>query len=121
LHFKLICQVCFFSPRIHQSTNASDGDKTTYYCSPLSLLSHGQPWCCGALHCPLSAASSYWTDFIVPIPNSSKGNHWEGGLKDGLQEVPKGDKWSRRHLSFPGNFCLHLRDISAFRQYSKRL
>jgi hypothetical protein len=42
-------------------------------------------------------------------------------LKDGLQEVPKGDKWSRRHLSFPGNFCLHLRDISALRQYSKRL
>jgi hypothetical protein len=26
-------------------------------------------------------------------------------LKDGLQEVPKGDKWSRRQFSFPGNFC----------------
>jgi hypothetical protein len=36
-------------------------------------------------------------------------------LKDGLQEVPEGDKWSRRHLSFPGNICLHLRDISALR------
>jgi hypothetical protein len=44
-----------------------------------------------------------------------------GELKDGLQEVPKGDKWSRRHFSFSGNVCLHLRDISAFRQYSKRL
>jgi hypothetical protein len=27
LHFKLTCQVCFFSPRIHQTTNASDGDE----------------------------------------------------------------------------------------------
>jgi hypothetical protein len=42
-------------------------------------------------------------------------------MKDRLQEVPKGDKWSRRHLSFPGNFYQHLRDISALRQYSKRL
>jgi hypothetical protein len=25
--FKLTCQVCFFSPRIHQTTNASDGDE----------------------------------------------------------------------------------------------
>jgi hypothetical protein len=42
-------------------------------------------------------------------------------LKDRLQEVPKSDKWSRRYLSFPGNLCQHLRDISALRQYSKRL
>jgi hypothetical protein len=42
-------------------------------------------------------------------------------MKDGLQEVPKGDKWSRRHLSFSGNFYLHLRDISVLRQYSKKL
>jgi hypothetical protein len=35
------------------------------------------------------------------------------GLKDGLQEVPEGGKWSKRHLSFPGNLCLHLRNISA--------
>jgi hypothetical protein len=27
LHFKLTCQVCFFSPRLHQTTNASDGDE----------------------------------------------------------------------------------------------
>jgi hypothetical protein len=42
-------------------------------------------------------------------------------LKDRLQEVPKGDKWSRRHFSFPGNFCLLLRDISALRKYTKKL
>jgi hypothetical protein len=42
-------------------------------------------------------------------------------VKDGLQEVSKGDKWSRRHLSFPGNVCPRLRDISALRQYTKRL
>jgi hypothetical protein len=42
-------------------------------------------------------------------------------LKNGLQEVPKGDKWSRRHISFLENFYLDLRDISALRQYSKRL
>jgi hypothetical protein len=40
-------------------------------------------------------------------------------LKDGLQEVPKDGKWSRRHFSFPGN-CLHLRDISTLGQYTKR-
>jgi hypothetical protein len=40
-------------------------------------------------------------------------------LKDRLQEVPKGDKWSRRHHSFPGNLCLHPRDISALRQCKK--
>jgi hypothetical protein len=33
------------------------------------------------------------------------------GLKDGLQEVPKGNKWSRRHFSL-GNACLHLKGIS---------
>jgi hypothetical protein len=27
-------------------------------------------------------------------------------MKDELQEVSKGDKWLRRHLSFPGNLCL---------------
>jgi hypothetical protein len=27
LHFKLTCQVCFISPRIHQTTNASGGDE----------------------------------------------------------------------------------------------
>jgi hypothetical protein len=27
LHFKLTCQVCFFSPRIHQTTNASGRDE----------------------------------------------------------------------------------------------
>jgi hypothetical protein len=41
------------------------------------------------------------------------------GIKDGLQEVPKGDQWSRSHLSFTGNLCLHLRDISAPRQFKK--
>jgi hypothetical protein len=42
-------------------------------------------------------------------------------LKDRLQEVPKGDKWSRRHFFFPGNLCLHLRDISALRQCKKAI
>jgi hypothetical protein len=32
------------------------------------------------------------------------------GLKDRLQEVPKGDKWSRRHFSL-GKTCLHLKGI----------
>jgi hypothetical protein len=41
------------------------------------------------------------------------------GLKDRLQEVTKGDKWLRRHLSFSWNLCLHLRDISAPRQCKK--
>jgi hypothetical protein len=44
--------------------------------------------------------------------------HYAEGL---LQEIPKGDKWSRRHLSFPGNLCLHLRDISALRQCKKAI
>jgi hypothetical protein len=44
--------------------------KTTYYCSPLDNSSHGQPWCCRTLHHSLSAGSSYWIDFIVPIPSS---------------------------------------------------
>jgi hypothetical protein len=26
-HFKLTCQVCLFSPRIHPTTNTSDGDE----------------------------------------------------------------------------------------------
>jgi hypothetical protein len=43
-----------------------------------------------------------------------------GDLKDRLQEVPEGDNWPRRHF-FPGNICLHLRDISALGQYKKRL
>jgi hypothetical protein len=42
-------------------------------------------------------------------------------LKDGLQKVPKGDKWSRRHLSFPGNLCLHPRGISVLRQRKKAI
>jgi hypothetical protein len=33
-------------------------------------------------------------------------------MKDGLWEVPKGDKWSRRHFSSLGNTCLHLKGIS---------
>jgi hypothetical protein len=44
-----------------------------------------------------------------------------GKLKDRLQEVPKGDNWPRRHFSFPGNFCLHLRDISTLKQYEKAI
>jgi hypothetical protein len=27
LHFKLTCQVCFLLPRIHQTTDAPDGDE----------------------------------------------------------------------------------------------
>jgi hypothetical protein len=42
--------------------------KRTYNHNPLDNPS---PWCWGALHCPLSAGKSYWTDFVVPIPNSS--------------------------------------------------
>jgi hypothetical protein len=45
--------------------------KMTYYPGPLDNPSSGQPWCCRPLHCPLSAGSSYWTDFFVLIPNSS--------------------------------------------------
>jgi hypothetical protein len=44
--------------------------KMTYYHGPLTNPSCGQPWCCGPLHCPLSAGSSYWIDLVVPIPNS---------------------------------------------------
>jgi hypothetical protein len=33
------------------------------------------------------------------------------GQKDRLQEVPKGDKWSRRHFFSLGNACLHLKGI----------
>jgi hypothetical protein len=42
-------------------------------------------------------------------------------LKDGLQEDPKGDKWSRRHFSSLGNACLHLKGISTLRQCKNRL
>jgi hypothetical protein len=45
--------------------------KMTYYHCPLDSSSCCQPWCCRPLHLPLSARSSYWTDFIVPIPNSN--------------------------------------------------
>jgi hypothetical protein len=41
------------------------------------------------------------------------------GLKDGLQEIPKGDKWSRRHFSSLGNVHLHLKGVSAIRQCKK--
>jgi hypothetical protein len=37
------------------------------------------------------------------------------GLKDWLQEVPKGGKWSRRQLSSLGNAHLHLKGISTLR------
>jgi hypothetical protein len=37
-------------------------------------------------------------------------------INDGLQEVPKGDNWPRRHF-FPGD----LRDISVLVQYKKGL
>jgi hypothetical protein len=43
-----------------------------------------------------------------------------GDLNDRLQEVPKGDNWPRRFFSFPANVCLHLRDILALGQYTKK-
>jgi hypothetical protein len=40
LHFKLTCQVCFFSPRICQTTNAPDGGENDLLSgSPLTPLS----------------------------------------------------------------------------------
>jgi hypothetical protein len=62
-------QVCFFLPRIHQTTNASDGDENDL------LLWSRQPllWSALMLQAPSAppwAGSSYWIDFI-PIPNSS--------------------------------------------------
>jgi hypothetical protein len=51
--------------------------------------------------------------------SGKKGGGRKVNVKDGLQEVPKGDNWLRRHFSFTGNFCLHLRDISALRRYKK--
>jgi hypothetical protein len=39
-------------------------------------------------------------------------------VKGGLQEVPKGDNYPRRHF-FSGNICLHLRDISTLGQLKK--
>jgi hypothetical protein len=50
---------------------------------------------------------------MVPIPIDVRAIIETGELKDGLQEVPKGDKWSRR------NFCLYLRDIYTLMQYKK--
>jgi hypothetical protein len=39
-HLKLTCQVCFFLPRIHQTTNAPDGDENNRLSlSPLIPLS----------------------------------------------------------------------------------
>jgi hypothetical protein len=91
--------------------------KTTYYCGPLDNLSCGQPWCCGPLRHPLSAGSSYWTDFVVPIPNSSQGDHWEGGMKDWRTDLRR----SRRHFSSLGNACLHLKGISCHQAMQTRL
>jgi hypothetical protein len=34
LHFKLACQVCFFSPRVRQTTNASGGNENLLLGSP---------------------------------------------------------------------------------------
>jgi hypothetical protein len=42
------------------------------------------------------------------------------GLKDGLQKVPKGDKWWKRHFSL-GNAHLHLKGIATIRQCKNRL
>jgi hypothetical protein len=59
LHFKLAYQVCFFLPRIHQTTNASDEDE-----NDLLLWCPRQPLLWSALilwasPMPLSAGSSY--------------------------------------------------------------
>jgi hypothetical protein len=54
--------------------------------------------------------------FVNYIRDAVRGTVEQLGPVEGLKEVPKGDKWSRRHLSFPGNLCLHLRDISAPRK-----
>jgi hypothetical protein len=42
-----------------------------------------------------------------------------GGIEGWTAGGPKGDKWSRRHLSSLGNVHLHLKGISALRQWKK--
>jgi hypothetical protein len=68
LHFKLTCQNCFLSPRIHQTTDAPGGDENVV---PSIIPLVVSPDAVGPLHCYLSAGSSHWIDFVVSIPNSS--------------------------------------------------
>jgi hypothetical protein len=44
--------------------------KMTYYHGPLDNSSPGQPWCCGTLHCPLSAGIKS-LNRLIPVPKSS--------------------------------------------------
>jgi hypothetical protein len=72
----------------------------------------------GPFIAPCQQESSPWIDLSLSLRAVRMITEWED-LKDGLQEVPKCDNWPRRHFSFPGNFCLHLRDISTLGQLKK--
>jgi hypothetical protein len=105
----------FLSPRIHQTTDAPDGDENAV---PSSLVI--SPDAAGSSLPPVSR-----NQLVNRLPLSLsltavRVTFERGKLKEGLQEVPKGDNWPRRQFFFPENFCLHLRDISSL-GHTKRL
>jgi hypothetical protein len=61
---------------------------------------------------PSVSLKPYPTERAELCPRGNTAGRCGEGLKDGLWEVPKGDKWSRRHFSSLGNACLHLKGIS---------
>jgi hypothetical protein len=56
LHFKLTIQVCFLSPRIHQTKDAPDKDENDLLSWSLHNSSADQPVCC----------EGSWVPFIAP-------------------------------------------------------
>jgi hypothetical protein len=92
LHFKLTCKVCFFSPRIHQTTNASGGDEND--------LQPGSPWQplswsalrLRTLHCFLSAGSSYWIDLMSLSLTAVRATIERGGMKDWRTDCRRSQK-----------------------------
>jgi hypothetical protein len=72
LHFKLTCQVCFLLPRVHQTTNAPDGDENDLLLrSPLTPLSWSSLILWVPSLPPVSRKQLLNRLFFILIPNSS--------------------------------------------------
>jgi hypothetical protein len=117
LHFKLSCQVCFLSPRIHQTTDTHDGDESGLLSqSPLVV----SPKAVGPFITP-SAESSHWIDFHRPyswqqLGQSLRGGTWRADCRKSQKvAISQGDTSPSQETSV----CM--RDISVLGQFKKRL
>jgi hypothetical protein len=84
-HSKLTCQVSSHLESIKVQMLIKI--KMTCSCGPLNNPTHGQPWCLGPFHFPLSAGSNYWTDFVVLFLMAVKEIIQRGELEDRQREV----------------------------------